>query len=68
MTAEYLTVLPRSIPEGKWLVHNTVRPTRRLGSRGFRAWLDEAGTDQREQRPCGWAPELGLHYRVSRPG
>jgi len=29
--------LPKGVPSGWVLVHNTVRPTRRLGSRGFRA-------------------------------
>jgi hypothetical protein len=36
---EYLTTRPRTVPAGRFLVHNHIRPTRRLGSRGFRAWL-----------------------------
>jgi hypothetical protein len=38
-TTEYLDRLPESIPPGRVLVHNSVRLTRRLGSRSFRAWL-----------------------------
>jgi hypothetical protein len=38
---DYLFSLPKSgeIPAGQVVVHNEVSPTRRLGSRGFRAWL-----------------------------
>jgi hypothetical protein len=36
-TIRYLFRLPKSVPTGSFLVHNTVRPTRRLGSNGFRA-------------------------------
>lgn len=67
MNARYLQKLPASIPADQLLVHNHVTPTRRLGSRGFRAWLSP-----REDRPrlavcnCGWAPELGRHFRVRR--
>jgi hypothetical protein len=46
------------------LVHNSVRPTRRLGSRGFRAWLQSPDSVGLEVCGCGWAPELGQHYRV----
>jgi hypothetical protein len=62
---EYLERLPKDAPDGKWLVHNHVRPTRHLGSRGFRAWLEPPNTDRREVCDCAWAPELGQHYRVS---
>ena len=34
-----------------------------LGSRGFRAWLQK-DLARREICPCGWAAELGQHYRV----
>ncbi len=59
----YLSVLPKAIPSGVLLVHNNVRPTTRLGSRGFRAWLthDSAGL---EVCPCGWSAKLGTHFRV----
>jgi hypothetical protein len=59
----YLTSLPTSIPSGQYLVHNNVRPTRRLGSRGFRAWLI-APSDHLTPCACGWAKELGPHYRL----
>ena len=64
MDVEYLTKLPDpgGIPPGKVVVHNDVRPTRRLGSRGFRAWLQSPGPGL-EECPCGWAAELGAHYR-----
>lgn len=58
----YLTRLPAEVPAGLVLVHNSVRPTRRLGSRGFRAWLTEPG-DRLVRCDCGWASELGAHYR-----
>jgi hypothetical protein len=63
---EYLLKLPASIPTGRVLVHNHVRPTRHLGMRGFRAWLSEPSTATLEACLCAWAPELGPHYRVIR--
>jgi hypothetical protein len=61
---EYLTELPASVPwDGTVLVHNTVTPTRRLGKRGFQAWL-QAPDIGIESCSCGWAPELGPHFRV----
>jgi hypothetical protein len=62
----YLEALPSAIPTGRVLVHNFVRPTRRLGSRGFRAWLDSADRADLVRCECGWAPELGEHFRVGR--
>jgi hypothetical protein len=61
---EYLNRLPKTIPAGRWLVHNQVRPSRIGGTRGSRMWL---ATDPELLAPCncGWAPELGQHYRVS---
>jgi len=61
---EYLARIPDHVPEGKIVVHNQVRPTRRLGSRGFRAWLDTPN-DKYEACQCGWAAELAEHYRVA---
>ncbi len=62
---EYLTVIPAAVPAERVVVHNHVRMSRRrrLGSRGFRAWLD-GPSDRYETCSCGWAPELGEHYRV----
>jgi hypothetical protein len=60
---DYLTTIPKTVPEGRVVVHNHVRPARRLGTRGFRAWLAEPSADI-ERCDCGWAPELGAHYRV----
>jgi hypothetical protein len=59
---EHLTKLPESL-DGSVLVHSTVTPTRRLGMRGFRAWL-QAPDFGIESCPCGWARELGPHFRV----
>ena len=64
---DYLSSIPESVPSGKIVVHNRVRPTKQLGSRGFRAWLDEP-SPRYEVCPCVWAPELGAHYRLRRPG
>jgi hypothetical protein len=61
----YLRMLPAHVPADQALVHNHVRPTRRLGSRGFRAWLC-APSEWLEVCRCGWAPELGPHFRVRR--
>lgn len=61
---EYLTAVPTNIPAGKVLVHNHVRPTKRLGSRGFRAWLQPM-TDRLSPCDCGFAPRIPVHYRVS---
>lgn len=69
---EYVFKYPKAIPDGKWLVHNQVTvgitPKRRPGVQGFRAWLDELGTERRTPCDCGWAPELGRHYRVEKGG
>ena len=62
----YLKRLPTQLDPGVVLVHNSVRPTRRLGSRGFRAWLAAPDLARLEVCPCEWAPELGPHYRVRR--
>jgi len=59
----YLQCLPEAIPEGQFLVHNSVRPMHPLGSHGFRAWL-QARDEHLEPCDCGWSPELGTHYRV----
>jgi hypothetical protein len=51
------------IPEGQILVHNRVLPARRQGWRGFRYWY-QAPSDRAEPCRCGWAPGLGVHYRI----
>jgi hypothetical protein len=63
---EYLRVLPKASPkDGRVLVHNSVRPTRHLDTRGFRAWL-QPKTESLAVCDCGWAVELGPHYRVAK--
>jgi hypothetical protein len=64
----YVANIPRSLPEGKVLVHNTVIPQRDLGVKGFRAWTQEPD-DTLEECSCDWAGvDLhGLkHYRIRR--
>ena len=61
---QYLDRLPAAIPAGRVLVHNQARPTRLLGSSGFRAWLQAPDPDRLYACQCGWASELGQHYRV----
>jgi hypothetical protein len=63
---EYLKTVPKSVPEGRVVVHNSVRPTRRLGLNGFRAWVQRPGDEKLEVCLCGWAWHLGQHYRVKR--
>ena len=55
--------LPKVRPEG-WqvLVHN--RPQWHRRSDGFRAWFETPGSHL-EPCQCGWAPELGPHYRLA---
>jgi mRNA interferase MazF len=64
---KYVQRLPDTVPTGCVLVHNSVRPTRRLDLNGFRAWL-QSRSDRLELCPCSWATELGEHYRVRRDG
>jgi len=60
----YLFKLPVTVPDGMVLVHNSVGPTRVLGSRGFRAWLEQPDSETLEVCCCGWASELGQHFRM----
>jgi hypothetical protein len=65
---EYLDTIPDrdAVPVGRVVVHNhVVPPVRRLGVRGFRAWLAPP-SDRLAPCECGWAVELGIHYRVIR--
>ena len=62
---EYPQSLPAAVPDGRVLVHNGVCPSRRQGQRGSRYWL-QPPADTLEVCDCGWAPELGDHYRVNR--
>jgi hypothetical protein len=66
ITLDYLPKLPAEIPPGRVLAHNHVYPVcRRAGWRGSRYWLADPSPEL-EPCPCGWAAELGTHYRVSR--
>ena len=64
---KYLSRVPAEVPAGWVVVHNDVQPTRRLSSRGFRAWLT-GPSDRLSVCECDWAPELGEHYRVNLDG
>jgi hypothetical protein len=65
----YLKRIPSEVPPGRVIVHNNVRPTRRLNMRGFRAWYESI-----DRLPdlilchCQWAPELGAHYIIKSYG
>jgi len=63
-SVEYLRRLPAVLPVNRVLVHNQVIPTRRLGSRGFRAWLSLPDLARLVVCGCAWAAELGPHFRV----
>jgi transcriptional regulator with XRE-family HTH domain len=67
--SDYLLRIPKpgDVPAGRVVVHNDVQPTRRLGSRGFRAWLATEPPEAGERCACGWAPELGRHYSTRSP-
>jgi hypothetical protein len=66
----YLSALPKSVPAGRIVVHNQVRPPGfpniRLGFDGFRAWTEPEDAPERVRCDCGWAPQLPEHYRVER--
>jgi hypothetical protein len=57
------------VPEGRLLVHNRIQPVgpaEPIGTRWFRIWLEPAPPSARlAECSCGWAPELGVHYRVA---
>ena len=58
--------IPKSLPEGRVLVHNDVTPKPKIGTNGFRAWT-QLKTNRLVQCHCDWAGvDLhGLqHYRV----
>jgi hypothetical protein len=66
---EYLHKLPREhLPPGSYLVHNHVVPARRLGDRGFRAWVQQGGEDGLIECDCDFGgmanSKINRHYRV----
>jgi hypothetical protein len=62
---EYLEEMPTVVPAGKIVVHNNVVPAKRIGSRGFRIWYVAADSSKYVACDCGWAPELGEHFRIN---
>jgi hypothetical protein len=65
----YRLATERPPPPGQILVHNQGKSTRRTfqSAHGFRAWWAEPGAEF-ILCDCGWRPDLGVHYRVHRPG
>ena len=65
----YINSIPPKLPAGRVLVHNDVRPTRTLGSQGFRAWT-QIMDDTIEPCRCNFGgcknSKLHKHYRVKR--
>jgi hypothetical protein len=61
---EFLSELPEFIPENEWLVHNNAQPGHPLGTTDFQAWLQKPDPANLETCNCGWASELGQHFRV----
>jgi hypothetical protein len=62
---ELLATLPETIPAGRVLVHNPLRPlTRQLGYPGVCGWLCAPNPKDLEICPCGWASTLGTHFRM----
>jgi hypothetical protein len=68
----YVRQVPRTVPPGRIVVHNHVRPPGfpniPLGFNGFRAWTEPEGTPERVRCECEWPPHLPEHYRVERSG
>jgi len=60
---EYPSRLPKTVPVRRFLVHNSVRPSRKQGLGGARFWLQKTDVNL-EPCACTWAPELGGHYRI----
>jgi hypothetical protein len=49
--------------EGEVVCHNHIVHTRRMGERnGFRYWCTPKPPAGWKLCPCGWRPELGVHY------
>lgn len=63
----YLFQMPNAVPADKVLVHNRGQPTSRLGSRAFKAWLDDP-SDRYAPCTCGWASNLPNHYQLRQRG
>jgi len=62
--AEMLERYDRKPREGEIVCHNHVEHTRRMaGNRnGFRYWCADKPPAGWKVCPCGWKPELGVHY------
>jgi hypothetical protein len=55
-------MVPRIIPESKVIVHNHVDSWSPCD--GFYVWLKPKSDPTIIVCSCGWAPELGTHYRI----
>jgi hypothetical protein len=49
--------------DGQVIVHNHVLPAEETGLRGFTVWRQDP-SPHIVKCDCGWAPQLGIHYRV----
>jgi hypothetical protein len=63
--------IPRTIPPGRVLVHNHVRPegfhARTVPDfQGFRVWFQDPAPRRLRRCRCGWAPHLAHHFLVAR--
>jgi len=67
--ARYTAGTPRSIPTGRIIVHNHVRPRGYpdvgYGQNGFRVWSDVHNAREHRVCRCGWAPHLSKHYQMT---
>ena len=65
----FIAQLPSErLPKGFYLVHNSVRPTRSFGSKGFRAWVTHHREPHLVACKCNFArlknAKINRHYRV----
>jgi hypothetical protein len=61
----YLSRMPKTVPEGRIVVHSIVKPThpeQAPGVNGFRCWTQQPDDTVTICR-CGWAPHLPQHYK-----
>lgn len=68
---EYIRSVPKHVPANKILVHSHLKPHRRPGTDGRRAWLSSrlwliVQPKKHVLCDCDWAPEVGEHYRPYR--
>jgi hypothetical protein len=63
----YISWVPKALPDGEMLVHNRVKPmsaSTRPGTNGFRVWTTSVIKDNYAICDCGWS---GLPHYMSAP-